>query len=380
MKMPERENSKYKYCKLYKALYGLKQAGRMWNEMLNKVLLNLNFCRLISDPCLYVKINKNDKIICLVGVYVDDIIITGIDSEINETKKLLKQNFEVTDIGNVNFIIEIKFEKLKNRYLIHQRKYLKDILEKFGINKFKPVSNMIPIENNELRDKKYDSTKYRQSIRSLLYLAICTRPDILFSVSKASRKVENPTYEDWLNVLRIFRYLKGKPNYGIKFISKESFNLNAYVDADLGGDKEIRKSTTGFLLTINGSPTSWYSKLQHCVSVSTAESEYYSIHECARHCMWYKNLFKELRINLGCININCDNKTVIYNSNNQTINPKSKHIGLQYHSIRELIKLNEVKLEYIKSNENLADGFTKYLNSTLIKRFREKLLSSFNDS
>ena len=96
----------------------------------------------------------------------------------------------------------------------------------------------------------------------MLYLAISTRPDILFSVSKASRKSDNPTYEDWYNVLKIFRYLKGNPNYGIKFTYTNTFNFNVYVDADLGGDKETRKSTTGFVMMINSTPTSWYSKLQ----------------------------------------------------------------------------------------------------------------------
>ena len=88
--------------------------------------------------------------------------------------------------------------------------------------------------------------------------------------------------------------MKGNPNYGIKFTYTNTLNFNVYVDADLGGDKETRKSTNGFVMLINSAPTSWYSKLQHCVSVSTAESEYYGIHECARHCLWYRNIFKEL--------------------------------------------------------------------------------------
>jgi len=88
-------------------------------------------------------------------------------------------------------------------------------------------------------------------------------------------------------------------------------------------------------MLINSAPTSWYSKLQHCVFVSTAESEYYGIHECARHCLWYRNIFKELGLNNNSITINTDNKAAIYSCENETINPKSKHIDLRYHSIRE---------------------------------------------
>ena len=130
---------------------------------------------------------------------------------------------------------------------------------------------------------------------------------------------------------------------------------------------------------MNSAPTSWYSKLQHCVSVSTAESEYYGIHECARHCLWYRNVFKELGLKQDTITINTDNKAAIYNCENETINPKSKHIDLRYHSIRELIKKNYINLKYIKSENNLSDGFTKYLNSTLMTRFRNNILYNLND-
>jgi len=132
-------------------------------------------------------------------------------------------------------------------------------------------------------------------------------------------------------------------------------------------------------MLMNSAPTSWYSKLQHCVSVSTAESEYYGIHECARHCLWYRNVFKELGLKQDTITINTDNKAAIYNCENETINPKSKHIDLRYHSIRELIKKNYINLKYIKSENNLSDGFTKYLNSTLMTRFRNNILYNLND-
>jgi len=163
----------------------------------------------------------------------------------------------------------------------------------------------------------------------LLFLATSTRPDILFSVSRASRKSKDPTYKDWYNIIKIFRYTKGKPDYGIKFTyNKLEFKVN--VDEFLGED--TRRFTTGFLMLINSAPTNWYSKLQHCISVSTTESEYYGIHECSRHCLWYKNIFKELGLNNNSITINIDNKATIYNCENETINLKSKYIDLRYHS------------------------------------------------
>ena len=96
--------------------------------------------------------------------------------------------------------------------------------------------------------------------------------------------------EDWINVEKIFKYLKGTENYGIKF-SKNS-SLKIFVDADNAGDLDTRKSTSCFLMMIGDASNSWYSQLQHCVATSTAESEYYSVSECAKHSLWYMNLFK----------------------------------------------------------------------------------------
>lgn len=175
--------------------------------------------------------------------------------------------------------------------------------------------------------------------------------------------------------MKIFRYLKGNSNYGLKLTKRSE--LSVFVDADYGGDKSTRKSTTGFLLMMGTSPTSWYSKLQHCVAVSTAESEYYAIDECSKCCLWYENIFNELGVNCNCITINVDNKAAIHISENETINPKSRHIDIKYHHIRELIKSNKIKLKYIKTNKNLADGFTKYLNTNAMKNFRDSIIYRF---
>ena len=73
--------------------------------------------------------------------------------------------------------------------------------------KFK-IKNMIPSENEELRKIKVDQTKYRSAIGNLLYFSICTRPDIIYPVSKAAQKTKDPNLEDWQNVLKIIKIPK----------------------------------------------------------------------------------------------------------------------------------------------------------------------------
>ena len=95
--------------------------------------------------------------------------------------------------------------------------------------------------------------------------------------------------------------------------------------------------------------------------------------------MWYLNLLKELNININSIEVNVDNKAAIYNAKNQTINPKTKHVDIRVHYIREIVKKNKINLNYVKSENNIADGFTKYLNGTLMDKFRNSLLTKIDD-
>ena len=226
-------------------------------------------------------------------MYVDDILIIGKKNEILDVKDQIKNIYKIKDMGEVDFVIDIKFEKQKNRYILHQKGYIKELIERYNLSNTKPVRNLKPVNEIKNRCKAFNETSYR-SIGNLLYLAVCTRPDIIFSVVRASRKSKNPTIEDWHNVKKIFRYLKGTLNYGIKFSNEKI--LRVFPDADYAGDEETRKSTSGFVMMIGNSPTSWYSKLQHVVVTSTAESKYISVSDCAKHSLWYMNIFKELNI------------------------------------------------------------------------------------
>ena len=55
----------------------MKQSGREWNKEINKFLTKIGLRRMVSEPCIYVKNGKNKNILCIVGIYVDDILIAG---------------------------------------------------------------------------------------------------------------------------------------------------------------------------------------------------------------------------------------------------------------------------------------------------------------
>jgi len=124
MKVPEDVEGYIKgYWKFKKALYGLKQSVRLWTEILNNELGKIGLIRRKSDPCNYYKRNKNNEIIYILTVYIDDILITKKEIEITKIKQLLKERFTITDIGPVDNILGLKFVKEKDGYTLHQFQY-----------------------------------------------------------------------------------------------------------------------------------------------------------------------------------------------------------------------------------------------------------------
>ncbi|XP_045461870.1 secreted RxLR effector protein 161-like [Harmonia axyridis] len=159
----------------------------------------------------------------------------------------------------------------------------------------KPVGT--PTENNHPDDKSSDpldkSIPYRSAVGSLMYLACATRPDIAYAVSKAARSMSEPTYANWTSVKRIFRYLRGTSDQGLLYTSSED-DVCAYSDADLAGDIETRRSTSGFVSLIGGTAVSWTSQLQKSVALSTTEAEFVASSEGAKELIWLKRLLSEI--------------------------------------------------------------------------------------
>ncbi|XP_055309227.1 uncharacterized protein LOC129573075, partial [Sitodiplosis mosellana] len=106
------------------------------------------------------------------------------------------------------------------------------------------TSNEVPLESNEV---------YQKLIGSLLYLAINTRPDISAAVCILSQKVSAPSKEDWNELKRVLRYLKGTKDYKLYLADdKEKQELFGYADANYAEDRIDRKSNSGYIFKLNG--------------------------------------------------------------------------------------------------------------------------------
>ena len=131
--------NEHKVCKLLKSLYGLKQALRQWHEKFDQCLLSNGFKTNESDKCIYYKtFDDAHVIICL---YVDDLLIFGPNMDIiTAAKMLLKNNFDMKDLGEANVILGMKISRTSNGIFVDQSHYIEKILKKYNYFNCKPAS------------------------------------------------------------------------------------------------------------------------------------------------------------------------------------------------------------------------------------------------
>lgn len=279
-------------CKLKKSIYGLKQAANVWNNTLHNVLCNGGFEQSSADQCLYTNFT-NEEGITYILVYVDDILVVSEkDGNITRVETLLKTHFDISNLGRANHYLGLEiFQDKFSNFCIRQRKYIIDLVKEFGMENAKDSKYPIdPGYGKSESEKLMDNTQYQKLIGSLLYLSVNSRPDIAASVSILARKVSAPTQEDWTELKRVLKYLKGTSNYFLRLSDNNAERdvLRGYADANWAEDRQDRKSNSGYVFQINGGTISWTCRKQTCVSLSSTEAEFVALSEACKEVLWIR--------------------------------------------------------------------------------------------
>jgi hypothetical protein len=372
-----KEDSKM-VCLLKKGLYGLKQASRAWNEKFNHFLIQYGFTRSDADSCVYFQRDENN--ITIMAIWVDDgLLCSNHQSKLEDIVNYLSEKFEITS-GPVDHFVGLEISRDRCKGLIHvsQQAYVKKILTRFRMGDCKPRS--IPADPCSHLEKQCSTFEtqdypYREAIGSLMFAAICTRPDISYAVSQVAKYSSKPSYVHWEAVKRIFAYLKGTISFGISYFrGVKDGVLLAFSDSDFAGDADDRRSTTGNIFILNGGPVSWRSQKQKCVALSTAESEYIAASMATKEVVWLRRLLMEI----GCQQNNstplfCDNQSAIRLVYNPEFHQRTKHIDVKFHHIRDMQIQQEISIQYIPTENQLADALTKNLDHQKLSKFKHSI-------
>ena len=175
-------------CKLKRSLYGTKQAARQWNLRLHEHMVLHGFKRTDADHCIYIKGQEKHNIIIM--IYVDDLIVMAkTKSSIDEVCKQLKTEFDIKELDEVKYClgIEVKRDRLKKIIEISQESMINRVAERFKMSDCKPTylpadANSRLIKPESQSDYATSKMPYRELVGSLMYIMVCTRPDISLSL------------------------------------------------------------------------------------------------------------------------------------------------------------------------------------------------------
>ncbi|MBW0525125.1 hypothetical protein O181_064840 [Austropuccinia psidii MF-1] len=321
------ELDKQRFClRLNKEIYGLRQAPLAWYKQLKNWLRLVKFSVCTLDLCVFY---RDRKIPVWLYLHVDNIGIFSQDTSIFKAE--ISGEFDIKDIAEADLMLGVKIQWTKEGISLNQQHFTEALLEQYGMGLCKAmVKPLAPNEHLMLatEDKIVAFGKinanYRSAIGSINYLSTATRPDLSFA---------------------------------------EGNGITAFRDTDWGNRKETQCSTTGYLACFHKCLILWKTQKQPTILISTAEAEYKAMCDLTSELLWFRQWCKEasLFVFTNPILIFEDNQSCIKtaNGNCNTNNKRMKHIDIQLHLIKEAIQSSRIQLQYVPSDQMLADFLTK---------------------
>jgi len=393
-------NGTFLACRLNKALYGLKQAPREWYATLKVYLISIGYQRVEIDHSVFIHDNG-----IIIAIYVDDLLILGPNiSDIEALKLQFAERFQMKDLGSIGWYLgmHITRDRAERTLWINQSTYIKRAIELLGMSDCSPTKT--PMHHRcQLKKNVYWKFKewveyqatpeeiggYQSIIGTLMWVACQTRPDIAYAVGKCSRYSANPTPDHDLAVKQIIRYLAGTAQLGLRYGPSKVEGVGGaeffgYTDSAHADCLDSRRSTSGYMFFLWNGPISWSSKRQQCVSTSSAEAEYVGECNAAKELTFLVQALKEVGYDGSDTNpttILADNQAAIKMGSNPVNHPRAKHIDTSYHYVRNKVEEGAIRLEYIPTDQMVADGLTKPLESGKFLRSRSVMgLASRNEA
>ncbi|XP_050898003.1 secreted RxLR effector protein 161-like [Lathyrus oleraceus] len=221
-------------------------------------------------------------------------------------------------VRELTYFLGLQVNQMGHNIFISKRKYAKNIVKNFGLDKESYERTRVVTHVKLSRDDNgvnvYQSL-YRNMIGSLVYLTI-SKLGIAFFVGVCDRYQAKPKASHITQVKRIMKYINETCHYGNLYSHDTNSILVAYCDVDWDESVDDRKSTYGVCLYLGNNLISWFSKKQNHVSLSTIEVEYIDARSSCTQLLWMKQMLKEYNVKQDVMTLYRDNSSAINISKN----------------------------------------------------------------
>ena len=191
-----------------------------------------------------------------------------------------------------------------------------------------------------------------------------TRPDVSFAAQKLAEFLLNPGPSHIAAANRVVAYLQGTRTKGPEYGPTVQNHFEAASDASYADDVTTRRSTEGYVFFLFGGPVDWRCTKQKTVTTSTTEAELLALSHTAKILYSWRLLFNQIELNLQHeMKIFCDNQQTVrlLLKNTPRLITKLRHVDIHNMWLRQEVERKKIHVEWIRTEDMKADGFTKPL-------------------
>lgn len=362
---PPIEAKTKKIWKLKKAVYGLNDAARVWYDCLIEFLKSIGGEVSGLDNTI-IKWRKEDRIIGIMGIHVDDLIYGGEEGVFEkEVIRKLQDRFMVgkEEKGQFKFL-GLNIQDSGEDITINQHHYIQEQIA-------------LPFVCKKVQDRKLElkeQTMFRSILGKLNWVSQNTRPDLSFDVSVLGRKMQEASYEDLREIVKVGNRIKEKNFHVIiPYLKPGKMYLEIFADASFG-NIENGRTQIGYVIWLkdcmgNKSPLVWKSRVAKRVVGSTLAAETLSIVEAVEWGVYLKYLWEET---MGSnheldIIVKTDCKSVKEALNAKT-GVKNRMLRIEMAGLKEKLDEGIIKrIEWIASRDQAADCLTKKRGGSILR-------------
>src|SRR5260370_34608446 len=196
-----------------------------------------------------------------------------------------------------------------------------------------------------------------------MYMMLGTQPDITYAIGTLSQYSANPGTSHLMAVNQLLQYLNSTRDLKLVFDGNSCEDDNsAYSDSDWAGNSQDHRSISGYVFKIAGAAIAWSSKKQPSTALSSTEGEYMALTHAAKEGIWIQQFLGDVLFTTSIkMTILGDNQGALALVVNLAYHACTKHIHVHHHFIQECVKNGDIKLEYISTDDQVADVLTKGL-------------------
>ena len=358
-------------------LYGTRDAAKEWQKTLTQHLMSIGFAPGKGHPSVFVHRERNIRVL----VHGDDYFSSGLSDDLDWLQSQLEERFEIKTQRISGKSDHDKEGKILNRVVRWTQsgyeveadpRHAELVIKQLEASSMKPISTP-GVEGKEEEDTEEDfelsgesATNYRAIAARLNYLST-DRPDLQYATKECCRDMSKPTSGSQRRLMRIARYLVGRPRLVWRFDLQGYVGVvEAFSDANWAGCRTSRKSTSGGVLMVGAHPIKSYSKTQAVIAKSSAESELYGIVRATCEALGCLTLVEDFGEKMKS-RLHMDANAARGIIERQGLS-KVRHIDVNLLWLQEQAARDLVPLEKIDGTKNCADLMTKHVKAELITR------------